>query len=158
MEAKNCKVWWNKVMRAWGGGDKKVVGKLWSCSTPARVRSRQGILNFPGVGNTKARRVKGWGRPLSRSYTPPLVESVAEVGKLHPMTPGSIILATSGSGPQLPHPDIATHPQALPPYNRHISGCHLSSFLCLSEEYQVRVQVGTALGEAAEVSWDTIRL
>ena len=72
------------------------------------------------------------------------------------MTPGSVIVASVGSGPQLPHTDIATHPGALPPYGRDISGCHQSSFLGLLEEYQVRVQAGTALAEAAEVRWDTI--
>ena len=29
-----------------------------------------------------------------------------------------------------------------PAYDRDISGCHMSSFLCLSEGYQVRVQGG----------------
>ena len=64
------------------------------------------------------------------------------------MTPGSVIVASVGSGSQLPHTGVASHPKLLPPYDRDISGCHLSSFLCLSEEYQVQVQAGTALGEA----------
>ena len=42
--------------------------------------------------------------------------------------------------------------------NRDISGFHLSSFVCLSEEYQVAMQAGTALGDAGEVRWDTIQL
>ena len=95
---------------------------------------------------------------LFKKFHPPFVESVPKVGDLHPMMPGSVIVASVGSGPQLPHTDIATHPEPPPPYGRNISGCHLSSFLCLSEEYQVRVQAGTALGEAAEVRWDTIEL
>ena len=72
--------------------------------------------------------------------------------------PGSVIVASVGSGPQLPHSDVATHPEVLPPNSRDISGCHLSSFLCLSEDYQVAVQAGTALGEAGEARWDTIEL
>ena len=43
----------------------------------------------------------------------------------------------------------------LPPDNRDISGCHLSS---LSQDYQLAVQAGTALGDAREVRWDTIHL
>ena len=86
------------------------------------------------------------------------MESVPDVGYLHPMTLGNVIVASVGSGPQLPHTDIATHPKELPTYERDISGYHLSSFLCLSEDYQVRVQAGTALGEGAEVCWDTIEL
>ena len=76
------------------------------------------------------------------------------------MTPGSVIVASVGSGPQLPHTDGATNPEVLPPDNRNISGCHLSSFLCLShlEEYQVAVQAGTALRDAEEVQWDAIQL
>ena len=63
------------------------------------------------------------------------------------MTPGSVIVASVGSGPQLPHTDVATHPEVLPPHDRDVGGCHLSSFLCLSEDYQVGVQAGTARGE-----------
>ena len=62
------------------------------------------------------------------------------------MTPGSVIVASIGIGPQLPHTDVATHPEVLPPYHKDISGCHLSSFLCLSEEYKVRLQAATGLG------------
>ena len=74
------------------------------------------------------------------------------------MTPGSVIVASVGSGPQLPHTDVATHPEVLPPNRRDISGCHLSSFLCLSGDYPVAVQAGTALGEAGEARWDTVEL
>ena len=42
--------------------------------------------------------------------------------------------------------------------DRDISGYHLSSFLCLSEDYQVAVKARTALGEAGEARWDTIQL
>ena len=86
------------------------------------------------------------------------MESVPQDGNLHPMTPGSVIVASVGSGPQLPHTDVATNPKVIPPDNRDISRCHLSSFLCLSEEYQVAVQAGRALGDAGEVPWDTIQL
>ena len=66
------------------------------------------------------------------------------------MTPGSVIVASVGSGAKLPHYDVATHPEVPPPDSRDISGCLLSSFLCLSEDYQVAVQAGTALGEEGE--------
>ena len=59
------------------------------------------------------------------------------------------------------HTNVTTNPEVLPPPppdNRDISGCHLGSFLCLSEEYQLAVQAGTALGDAGEVRWDTIQL
>ena len=72
--------------------------------------------------------------------------------------PGSVIVASVGCGPQLPHTDVATQPEVLPPNSRDISGCRLSSFLCLSENYQVAVQAGMALGEAGEARRDTIQL
>ena len=74
------------------------------------------------------------------------------------MTPGSVIVASVGSGAQLPHTDVATHPEVLFPDSRDISGCHLSSFLCLLEDYQVAVKAGTALREAGQARWDTIQL
>ena len=49
-------------------------------------------------------------------------------------------------------------PRSSPPHDREVGGCHLSSFLCLSEDYQVAVQAGTALGEAGEARWDTVEL
>ena len=74
------------------------------------------------------------------------------------MTPGSVIVASVGSEPQLPHTDVATHPEVLPPHDREVGGCHLSSFLCLSEDYRVAVQAGTAPGEAGETRRDTVEL
>ena len=47
-----------------------------------------------------------------------------------------------------PHSDVPNHPEVLPPDSRDISGCHPTSVLCLSKDYQVAVQAGTALGEA----------
>ena len=53
---------------------------------------------------------------------------------------------------------MATHPEVHPPHDREVGECHLSSFLCLSEDYQVAVQAGTALVEAGEARWDTVEL
>ena len=86
------------------------------------------------------------------------MESVPQVGNLHPITPGCVIMASVGSGAQLPHTDVATNTEVLPPDNRDISGCYLSSFLCLSRDYQAAVLAGTTLGDAGEVRWDTIQL
>ena len=49
-------------------------------------------------------------------------------------------------------------PEVLPPHKWEVSGCHLSSFLCLSEDYQVAVHAGSALGEAGEACWDIVEL
>ena len=136
VEAKDCVEGWNKVMRAWGSGDEKVVGKNFELlfnAGPSEEQARD--LELPRRWHSKS--LLGQGRGLFKKFhpPPPLVESVLEAGNLHPMTPGSVIVASIGSGPQLPHTDVATHREALPPYDRDISGCHQSSFLCLLEEY-----------------------
>ena len=91
------------------------------------------------------------GGPLFKKFHPLLMEGVPQGGNPHPMTPGSVIVPSVGSAPQLPHTDVASNPEVLLPNNRHISRCHLSSFLCLWEDYQVAVQAGTAPGDAGEV-------
>ena len=87
-------------------------------STPGEVKIMQGILSSPGVGKAKA--PWGWvgsgvGGPLFRKFHPPLTESVPQVGNLHPVTACSVIVVIVGSGAQLPHTDVATHPRCSPP-------------------------------------------
>ena len=113
---------------------------------------------LPWRWQSKSSLGQGWGGGLFKKVSPPLVESVPKAGELHPMEPGSVIVASFGRGSHLPHTDVAAGPEVLPPYDRDISGCHLSSFLYLSEEYQLQVQAGTALGGAVEVCWATIHL
>ena len=61
-------------------------------------------------------------------------------------------------GRSSPTPTSPPTPRSPPPHNREVSGCHLSGFLCVSEDYQVAVHAGTALGEAGEARWDTVEL
>ena len=130
-------------MKASGSSDEKVVAK--NPELPRRWQSKSSLGSEIGG-------------PLFKKFHPPLTESAPQVGDLHPVTVGSVIVASVGSGAQLPHTDVATHPEVLPSDSRDISGCHVSSFLCLLEDYQVAVQGGTVLGEAGEARWDTIRL
>ena len=159
VEARDCEVGWNKVMKASGSGDEKVVAKNFELLfNVARSEDQAKDHELPRRWQSKSNLGLGPGGPLfKKTFHPHLTESVPGVGDLHPMTPGSVIVASAGSGPQLPHSDVATHPEVLPPNSRDISGC-LSSFLCLSEDCQVAVQAGTALGEAGEARWDTIEL
>ena len=159
VEARDCEVGWNKVMKAWGSGDEKVVAKNFELLfNTARSEEQAKDTGLPRRWQSKSTLGSGVGGPLFKKFHPPLTESVPGVGDLHPMTPGSVIVASVGSGPQLPHTDVATHPEVLPPHDREVSGCHLSSFLCLSEDYQVAVQAGAALGEVGEARWDTVEL
>ena len=159
VEAKECEVGWNKVMKAWGSGDEKVVSKNFDLLFNAsRSEDQARDPGLPRRWQSKSTLGSGVGGPLFKKFHPHLTESVPQVGDLHPVTPGIVIMASVGSGAQLPHSDVATHPEVLPPDSRDISGCHLSNFLSLSEDYQVAVQAGTALGEAGEARWDTTEL
>ena len=159
VEARDCEVGWNKVMKAWGSGDEKVVAKKFELLfNAARSEEQAKDPELPRRWQSKSTLGSRVGGPLFKKFHPHLTESVPGVGDLHPMTPGSVIVASVGSGPQLPHTDVATHPDVLPPSDRAVGDCHLSSFLCLSEDYQVAVQAGTALGEAGEARWDTVQL
>ena len=119
-------------MKAWGSGDEKVVAKNFELLFNA-VRSEDQAKGRepPRRWQSKSNLRSGVGGPLFKKCHPHLTESVPGVGDLHPMTPGSVIVASVGSGPQLPHTDVATHPEVLPPNSRDISGCHVSSFLRL---------------------------
>ena len=147
------------MMKAWSRSDEKVVAKNFELLfNAARSEDQAKDAELPRRWQSKSNLGSGVGGPLFKKFCPHLTESVPRVGDLHPMTPGSVIVASVGSGPQLPHTDVVTHPKVLPPKSRDISGCHLSSFLCLSEDYQVAVQTGTALGEAGEARWNTVEL
>ena len=119
-----------------GSGDEKVVAKKFEllCNA-ARSEDQAKDPDVPRRWQSKSNLGSGVGGPLFKKFHPHLTESVPGVGHLHPMTPGSVSVASVGSGPQLSHTDVATHPAVLPPNNRDISGCRLSSFLCLSEDY-----------------------
>ena len=50
--------------------------------------------------------------------------------------PCSVIVSGAQSGDQLPHMDVSTAPDMLPPLDRHPSSCHISTFVALSPQYQ----------------------
>ena len=161
VEARDCEVGWNKVMKAWGSGDEKVVAKNFELllnTARSEDQAKDPELPRSRRWQSKSNLGSGVGGPLFKKFHPHLTESVPGVGDLHPKAPGSVIVGSVGIGPQLPHTDVATHPEVLPPNSRDISGCHLTSFLCLSEDYQVAVQAGTAVGEAREARSDTVEL
>ena len=72
VEARDCEVGWNKVMKASGIGDKKLSQNILSCfSTPGGVKIRQGIRLSRGVGRAKAPWVGGRGSSPQEVPTPP---------------------------------------------------------------------------------------
>ena len=120
-------------MKGRGSGDKKVVAKDFELLFNAeRSEDQARDPELPRRWQSKSNLGSGVGGPLFKKFHRHLTESVPQVGDLHPMTPGSVIVASVGSGAQLPHSDVTTHPEVLPLNSRDISGCDLSSFLCLS--------------------------
>ena len=72
--------------------------------------------------------------------------------------PCSIIVSGAESGDQLPHTDVSTAPDIVPPPDRYTSSCHISTFVAPSPQHRINVQAGTALGEATQERWDQILL
>ena len=115
VEAKDCEVGCGKVMKAWGTGNEKVVAKNFELLFNAGLSEEQAKdPSLPRSWQSKGALRQGVGPPLLKKFHPPphLVESVPIVRQFHPMTPGSIIVASVRSGPQLPHTKVATHPEA----------------------------------------------
>ena len=109
VEARDCEVGWNKVMKAWGSGDEKVVAKNFELlSNAARSEEQAKDPALPRRWQSKSTLGSVVGGPLFKKFHPHLTESVIGVGDLHPMTPGSVIVASVGSGPQLPHTTHST--------------------------------------------------
>ena len=118
------------MMKAWGSGDEKLVAKYFELLFNASGSEDQARdPELPRRWQSKSTLVSGVGGPLFKKFHPHLTESVPQVGALHPVTPGSVIVASVGSGAQLNHSDVATHPEVPPPVSRDISGCHLSGLL-----------------------------
>ena len=87
-------------MRSWGSGDEEVVGKFFEVLFNAgRSEEQARDSDLPRRWQIKSSLGQGMGGGgLFKKFHPPLVEAVPDVGKLHPMTPGSVIVASIGSG------------------------------------------------------------
>ena len=128
VEPRDCEVGWNKVMKEWGSGDEKVVANNFELLfNTRRSGDHARDPDLPRRGQSESSLESGVGGPLCKKFHPNLTESVLQVADLHPVTPGSVIMASVGSGAQLPHTVVAIHREVLA--SRDIFGCHLSSFL-----------------------------
>ena len=116
VEARDCAVGWNKVIKAWGSGDEKVVAKnsepLFNAPRSEEQAKDPGL---PRRWQSKSTLGSGVGGPLFKKFHPHLTESGPGVGDLHPMTPGSVIVASVGSGPAAAPPHRRRHPPRGPP-------------------------------------------
>ena len=116
VEARDCEVGWNKVMKAWGSGDEKVVAKNFELLfNAARSEEQAKDPGLPRRWQSKSNLGSGVGGPLFKKFHPHLTESVPGVADLHPMTPGSVIVASVGSGRSSPTPTSPPTPRSSPP-------------------------------------------
>ena len=130
-------------MQAWGSGDEKVAAKnLDLLFNAGRNEDQARDPDLPRRWQSKSSLGSGVAGPLFKKFHPHLTESVPQIGDLHPVTPGSFIAASVGSGALLPHTDVTSHPEVLLSDSKDILGCHLSSFLCLSETTRWRCRRG----------------
>ena len=99
-------------MKAWGSGDEKVVAKnVQLMFNAGRSEDHARDPDLPWRWQSKSSLGQGVGGGASQELPPPppFMESVPEVGKLHPMMPGSVIVASVPSGSHLAKTDIATN-------------------------------------------------
>ena len=116
VEARDCEVGWNKVMKEWGSGDEQVVAKNFELLfNDARSEEQAKDPALHRRWQSKSTLGSEVGGPRSKKFHPHLTETVPGVGDLHPMTPASVSVPSVGSGLQLPRTDVTTHPEVLPP-------------------------------------------
>ena len=148
------------MMKAWGSGDEKVVAKNFELLfNTVRSEDQARDPELPRHWQSKRSLGSGVRGPLFKKVHPLPHRKCPSGWGPPPSDAGQRLRGECGEWGRAP-PHRCCHPPrgAPPPDSRDISGCHLSSFLCLSEDYEVAVQAGTALGEAGEARWDTIQL
>ena len=123
VEARDSEVGWDKVMQAWGRGDKKVVAKIFELLVNA-ARSEDQARDPDLSWQSKSSLGSGAGGPLFKKFHPSLHGRCPSGWEPPPSDAGQCHRGECGEwGPAPPHTDAATQPD--------ISGCHLISFLCL---------------------------
>ena len=72
VEARDCEVGWNKVMKAWGSNDEKVVAKNFELLFNAgRGEDQARDPDLPRRWQSKSSRGSGVGGPLLKKFPPP---------------------------------------------------------------------------------------
>ena len=135
---------WERVEKVWGGvGGIKCHSFSTSCLTEKLCNNKGPVPACPI--STSADRLRQ--RPCVAGAC------------VHPMSPGSVILSSVESGDHVAHMDTSNPPPpVLPPSDRSKLDCHLSTFVALSPRYRLRIEAGTALGEAQVERWDEVLL
>ena len=101
------------MMKAWGSGDEKVVAKNFELLfNAARSEDTARDPELPRRWQSKSSLGSAVGGPLFKKFHPHLTESVPQVGDLHAVTRGSVIVASVASSPT---PMLPPTPKRSPP-------------------------------------------
>ena len=68
------------------------------------------------------------------------------------------VIVSQDTADQLVHTDTSRDLSVLPLADGQVSCCYLATFLVLSSEYRIAVQVGSAYGETTETRFDELHL
>ena len=141
-----------------GGGRNQVPQHFDPVFNVKPVEEQRNDPTLPQRYQSKSSKTGGPAGALIKKFIQSMQERVPDPFEDLFEMPCSVIVSGAESGDQLPHTDVSTAPDMLPPLDRHPSSCHISTFLALSPQYRLNIQAGTALGEATEERWDEVLL
>ena len=156
----DCKVAWKWVEKIWGGGGggNKVPQLFNVVFNQKTVEQQRADPSLPQRYQSRASKTEALAGSMFKKLVTKLKDRMpAPFAFVHPMPPGSVIVSGVESGDQLAHTDTSTAPHILPPSDRSMSDCHLSSFVALSPGTACAC-LETALGEAQVDRWVEVLL
>ena len=155
--AEDCKTTWGKVEKIWCAGN-QVTQHFDPVFNVKPVEEQRKDPNLPQRYQSKPSKTGGLAGALIKKFINSMQDRVPDPFEDLFEMPCLVILSGAESGDQLPHTDVSTAPDMLPPLDRHPSSCDISTFVALSPQYSLNIQAGTALGEATEERWDEVLL
>ena len=141
----------------WGGGN-QVPQHFDPVFNVKPVEEQRKDPTLPQRYQSKPSKTGGLAGALIQKFIDSLQDRVPDPFEDLFQMPCSVIVPDAESGDQLPHTDVSTAPDMLPPPDRHPSNCHISTFVALSPQYRLNIQAGKAPGEATEERWDKVLL
>ena len=155
--AEDRKSTWGRVEKIWAAGN-QVLKHFDPVFNVKPVEEQRQYPTLPERYQYKPTKTGGMASALVENFINSINDHVPDPFEdLFDMA-SSIIVSGAESGDQLPHTDVSTAPDMLPPPDRYPSSCHISTCVALSPQYCINVQAGTALGEATEERWDEVFL
>ena len=155
--AEDCKTTRGRVEKFWGARN-QVPQHFDPVFNVKPVEEQRKDPTLPQRYQSKPSKTLGMASALIKQFINSINDRVPDPFEDLFDMPCSIIMLGAESGDQLPHTDVSTTPNLLPPRDRNPSSCHISTFVALSPRYRINVQAGTALGEATEERWDEVLL